>query len=163
VVLPFLPRRPRLIWDPACGNNAIVRVLEGEGLHAVGTDIATGDDFLKCAAPPVVDCILSNPPFRLSPAFVRHALALMEPVAGMVVMLLKIDWDSAKTRADLFDSPAWCRKIILRDRIRWVPGSTGSPSENHAFFIWSWQHRGPATLAYARIDDTDEQPMQAAA
>jgi hypothetical protein len=112
--------------------------------------ITTGDDFpLRSTLPPGVDCVITNPPFRLGAEFIRHALKLMESPRGMVAMLLRIDFDSAETRADIFDHPAFAKKVVLRDRIRWFEGSTGAPSFNHAWFLWDWQHQGPPTIAYA--------------
>jgi hypothetical protein len=64
-------------------------------------------------------------------------------------MLLLIDFGSAKTRADIFDHPAFAKKVVLRDRIRWFEGSTGAPSFNHCWMIWDWRHQGPPTIAYA--------------
>jgi hypothetical protein len=144
-LLPHLPRSPKVIWEPAAGNGAIVNALQ-----AIGTDISAGDDFLlRSALPPGVDAVVTNPPFRLATQFIRHALKLMESPRGMVSMLLRIDFDSAKSRADIFDHPAFAKKVVLRDRIRWFEGSTGAPSFNHCWQIWDWQHEGPPTIAYA--------------
>jgi hypothetical protein len=58
-------------------------------------------------------------------------------------MLLRVDFDSAKSRRHLFaDCPAFAGKIVLTKRIRCIEGSTGSPSFNHAWFVWDRQHRG---------------------
>jgi hypothetical protein len=65
-------------------------------------------------------------------------------------MLLRTDFDHAKTRWPLFsDCPAFACKIVLTKRIRWIEGSTGSPSFNHAWFMWDWWHKGPPEIAYA--------------
>jgi hypothetical protein len=138
----------------AAGPGAIVRALEAEGLRAVGSDIATGDDFLECTeAPHPINLICVNPPFKLAPKFIRHALGLMQPQRGMVATLTRIDFDRGKTRADIFDHPAWAKKIVLRDRILWFEGSTGRPSENHCWLIHDRQHRGWPTIRYARNDE----------
>lgn len=69
-------------------------------------------------------------------------------------MLLRTDFDHAKTRRHLFaDCPAFAKKVVLTKRILWFtpePGAKGkSPSENHAWWIWDWQHRGAPTVGYA--------------
>ena len=46
------------------------------------------------------------------------------------------------------DCPTFAKKLILTKRIRWIADSTGSPSFNHARFIWDRLHKGPPTLAY---------------
>jgi hypothetical protein len=76
-----------------------------------------------------------NPPYgsngrsQLAADFISHALKLE---ARRVIMLLGVDFDSAKTRTDLFrDCPQLSRKIVLIDRIKWFDGPS-SPSDNHA-------------------------------
>ena len=116
--------------------------------------VATRDNFLTKTAPPDprIDVVVTNPPFghggRLACEFITRALAL----APVVAMLLRVDFDSAKTRVHLFrDCPSFARKIILLDRITWFEreGAAG-PSENHAWMIWNSRHRGPPTISYVR-------------
>ena len=65
-------------------------------------------------------------------------------------MLLRTDFDHAKTRANLFaNSPRFAKKVVLTKRIKWFEDSKGQPSFNHAWFIWDWKHEGAPTLAYA--------------
>jgi hypothetical protein len=140
-----------LIFEPACGDGAIVDALTSMGLQVISSDIATGDDFLqRAAAPPGVDCIWSNPPFALATEFIEHALQLMEPVGGMVVMLTRATFDSARGRRHLFkDHPAFCKKVVLLKRIVWFEPAIASPSVDHSWLIWDHQHVGPPQLAYA--------------
>jgi hypothetical protein len=151
-LLPHLPRHPYIIWEPAAGSGKMVRVLENVAL-VHGSDIADGYDFLSCDVPKVFgtwDAIITNPPYELATEFCARALSGMLLFDGMVAMLLRTDFDHAKTRAYLFaDHPAFAKKVVLTKRIKWFEGSTGSPSFNHAWFIWDWKHSGPPTLAYA--------------
>jgi hypothetical protein len=149
---------PRVVWEPAAGNGAIKRVLEARGHQVHATDlnadtalgIAKRDFLLSALVAADTRGIVSNPPYGCAQQFVERAIALMKATRGMVAMLLRVDWDSAKTRSHLFrDCPAWGRKIVLTKRIRWIEGSTGSPSENHAWHVWSWRHRGHPTIGYA--------------
>jgi hypothetical protein len=153
-LIPHLPRVPALVWEPAAGTGKMVTVLARHALvHA--TDITAGVDFLT--APPVPDCdgIITNPPFALAARVIEHALALMEPCGGIVAMLLRVDFDSAKTRRHLFaDCPAFAGKLVLTRRITWFEGGTSSPSFNHCWMTWDWRHRGPPTLAYALASET---------
>jgi hypothetical protein len=138
VVARYL-RRYCLIWAPADEESSrLVRTLRGEDFHV----FATADDFLaRNSLPyPGVYAIVTNPPFgkggKLACQFIAHALELKVPV---VAMLLRIDFDSGKTRTNLFrDCQAFAHKIVLLDRIVWFPreGKPG-PSENHAWFIWN--------------------------
>ena len=152
-LLPHLPGM-RLIWEPACGSGKMADVLRKE-FPVAATDIERGADFLSRAMPkpPECDAIITNPPYEYGPAFCERALHLMESVNGFVAMLLRTDFDHAKSRSHLFrDCPAFAKKLVLTKRIVWFepePGAKGkSPSFNHAWFIWDWKHEGAPTLAY---------------
>lgn len=137
------------VWEPACGSGKMVRALGVLDSEIIGTDIETGTDFLsEFSGPEGVDAIITNPPYVLAQQFIKCALDRMEP-HGVVAMLLRTDFDHAKTRSHLFaDHPAFAKKVVLTRRIKWFEDSKGSPSFNHAWFIWDWTHEGPPTLAY---------------
>lgn len=158
-------------WEPAAGNGDIVRPLQAAGARMLASDIdpdypgAAVANFLTStsAVDPkrkiVVNKIVTNPPFgtggRLAFQFCWHALRLMEPVKGSVAMLMRDDFDSAGGRQELFKNhPAWDKKIVLTERVRWVnlPQSTEhGPSGSHAWYIWDWERRAygrPAALHY---------------
>lgn len=150
------------LWDPAAGAGNLVRALSAEGFTATGTT----DDFLaKSAVPTGVDAIVTNPPFgaggRLACKFIGHALELVP----IVCMLLRIDYDSGRTRTHVFrDCPAFAQKIVLLDRIVWfIKLDAPGPSENHAWFVWNRQHRGPPTISYASNDELKSRRTKAAA
>lgn len=148
----LLPHLPRLgvIWEPAAATGKMARVLRGRADEVISSDIDRGDDFLALTPPGDVDAIITNPPYELATEFIDHALKLMTEVRGLVAMLLRTDFDHAKTRARLFaDCAAFSKKIVLTKRIRWFEESAGSPSFNHAWFIWDHRHQGAPTLAYA--------------
>jgi hypothetical protein len=146
---PFLRRRGiSHAWDPAAGAGSLAQTLRAEGFQVT----ATTDDFLaKSTAPPGANAIVTNPPFgtggRLATKFIEHAVEL----APIVAVLLRVDFDSGRTRVHLFrDHPHFAEKIVLLRRNVWFEreGAPG-PSENHAWFVWDRRHRGPATIGYA--------------
>jgi hypothetical protein len=77
---------PAVVWEPACGPGAIARVLRAAGHVVHATDLvdyrspdqaASGIDFLlEQRAPPGVQCIVTNPPYKLAREFAEHALRL---------------------------------------------------------------------------------------
>ena len=153
VIAPSLRQQALHLWDPACGAGQLVQALRAEGFQVVGTD----DDFLARTALPHdrLDAIVTNPPYgiggRLACQFIAHAIEL----APFTAMLLRVDFDSGKTRTHLFrDCPPFAQKVVLLDRIMWFPGDAG-PSTNHAWFIWNSRHRGPATIDYAGKPDAN--------
>src|SRR5262245_21258959 len=140
------------IWEPAAGDGALAEGLRKCGLQVLET---VGDFFAYIAPPESVDCICTNPPYGADRRglqaceFIRHALTLVPIVA----MLLRVDFDSAKTRVDLFrDNPRFSRKIVLLDRIKWFEGEAG-PSDNHAWFIWNAirRRKAPEILYAERV------------
>ena len=142
-------RKPNAILEPACGTGKMLRVLMRFCDAVKGTDIEGGLDFLKFERP-VHGAIITNPPYINAADFISTALRLTKPTGGMVAMLLRTDFDHAKTRAVLFaNHPAFAKKVVLTKRIKWFEDSKGQPSFNHAWFIWDWQHQGAPTLAYA--------------
>jgi hypothetical protein len=144
---PHLYEATFQVWEPACGSGKMVRALEKLGLTVTATDIDTGADFLKCACAEDVDAIITNPPYALATEFIEQAL--LHPVTT-VAMLLRTDFDHAKSRARLFaDCSTFAKKVVLTRRIKWFEDSKGQPSFNHAWFIWESGHQGAPTLAYA--------------
>lgn len=150
---PHLPRAPKLIWEPAAGNGKMANVLAKWDCGVVSSDIephplAYQADFLTCQIHDGADAIITTPPYELATEFVQRALGSV-PKHGMVAMLLRTDFDHAKTRSHLFAKhPAFAKKVVLTKRIKWFEDSKGQPSFNHAWFIWDWSHEGPPTLAY---------------
>lgn len=142
----------RHIWEPACGSGKMARVLSRHGMEVSSTDIDSGDDFLKADKPRNGDitAIVTNPPYELAREFIEHSLKLMGPVKGTVAMLLRTDFDHAKTRQHLFGKcPHFWAKIVLTKRIKWFEDSKGQPSFNHAWFVWQLGNHENPTLWYA--------------
>ena len=61
-------------------------------------------------------------------------------------MLLRTDFDHAKSRQHLFQHPAFSKKLVLTKRIKWFEDSKGQPSFNHAWFVWDYRHKGHRRL-----------------
>lgn len=143
------------IWEPASGKGRMAAVLQRAGYTVVESDIdanATGSclDFLTCDRM-LEDSVslVTNPPYHIGAAFVRHALALALPQGGMVAMLLRHEFDCAKTRRPLFERPEFRVKLVLTTRPRWIAESTGnSPRHNFSWYVWDAKHEGPAQLGW---------------
>ncbi len=91
--------------------------------------------------------IATNPPFRLASEFCRRAVERSLRVA----MLLPINFDSAKSRRDLFaDNAAFKAKYVLMTRIRWtnLPQVKAGPSQNHAWFVWDRTYTGHPKIGW---------------
>ena len=126
----------RSILEPAPGNGQLAASLRSRGFEVH----APRYDFLA-STPPLrgVDALVTNPPYgergELAEAFIRHAIELDPPIAAF---LLRVDFDSAKTRVNMFrdcrPSPARSRSSTAScglktrgpSRARITPGSSGT-------------------------------------
>jgi hypothetical protein len=146
------------IWEPAAGEGSMADALAGAGFRVVSTDLNNGVDFLDDKTWPKTaqraDAVVTNPPYgkqgRTAAKFIEQALELTRPRNGLVAMLLKVDFDSGATRRRFFaDCPAWACKLVLLKRILWFESNGNTPSDNHAWFLWSWRYTGSPMIAYS--------------
>lgn len=143
-LLPYIPK-DAYIWEPCCASGKIARVVEAVASSDLVTDYGqSGVDFLQRDTPHAfTNAIVTNPPFgKEAEKFIRHAINLYNDVPGaFLAFLLPIDFDSAKTRRDIFgpkgEGLRFAAKLVLTKRIVWFEPAIASPSANHAWFIWS--------------------------
>lgn len=95
-ILKFIPVHWH-IWEPAAGQGNIVNALGSYGYSVTGTDILTGQDFLKCQ-PVSWDAVITNPPFSLKYRFLARCYQLGKPFA----LLLPLETLGAKAAQVLF-------------------------------------------------------------
>lgn len=146
------------IWEPACGDGAIAKVLANNGHQVFASDLvargyegAGGHDFLmewQSRAPNII----TNPPFKNATQFVRHALSL---TTGKVAMLLKVGFLEGVERAAVYDNAPFARLWIFRRRVSFLRGGTESVSMNGAggmiaygWFVWEHGYTGKPTLGW---------------
>ena len=155
-LIPHLPKGIDTVWECAAGTGQMVSALKAAGFQVYGSDLQDGIDFLAAPAlpEPDIDAIITNPPFELATEFIERALRMTEPNAGTVAMLLRTDFEHAKSRTHLFrDNPTFRKKVVLLRRITWFdpgPDRVGkSPSFNHSWYVFDHRHEGPPTVGFA--------------
>lgn len=98
-----------VIWECACGEGHISKVLEAAGYEVISTDLiyrGFGDpeplDFLKESLDDFDGDIITNPPYKFAKEFVETA---METVSDghKVAMFLKLTFLESKSRKELFE------------------------------------------------------------
>jgi hypothetical protein len=143
------------IWEPACGDGAISRVLEEAGYEVVSTDLVERGygtarvDFLmeyRALAPNIV----TNPPFKYVEPFVVKALAL---TTGKVAMLARLALLEGAGRRTLFESTPLARVWVFSRRLaisrageEWRSKQGGMVA--FAWFVWDHSHTGKPTLGW---------------
>ena len=128
-----------LIWEPAAGNAAIVRVLKRAGYTVRATDIAKGVDFLRTSRS--VPNVVTNPPYADGRAenFCRHALKL---ATHKIAMLVPIWFLEGVQRHDLFTKEPLKAVYVFSRR-----PTFGEDQESHAPFgtcwvVWDKRYKG---------------------
>lgn len=161
------------VYECCCGRGDMVQVLKSFGYAVAASDLndqgfgRTGVDMLTAPLPKVrgqvCRTVFTNPPYDVrgpddevlinAEKAVRRALALTEPVGGMVVMLLGHQFDAAPGRADLFEGAPFVAKLNLPFRPFWdshlAPNSNAkdrSPKKPFGFFYWDWLIDAPGRL-----------------
>jgi len=145
---------PLRIWEPAAGRGAIVDMLRRRGHTVVASDVVDyGEldfvaDFLTTVLPPAgCRTIITNPPYRIAADFVRHALDLVPDVH----LLLRLAFLESIGRTDILEKRGlrvvrvFRRRLPMMDRDGWS-GPRASSAIPFAWFSWSRDHCGPATI-----------------
>jgi hypothetical protein len=152
------------IWECACGEGDMARVLQDSGHHVISTDLIDrgfGEarvDFLmewQSRAPNVV----TNPPFKHAEEFARKALALTAPwtPGGKVAMLARLAWLEGKGRRVLFESTPLARVWVFAGRLSFERGKLSDAGRAggmvaFAWFVWEHGHSGPPALGWISPD-----------
>lgn len=145
------------IWEPACGDGAIAKVLAAAGHRVVSTDLVDrgygerGVDFLMEWRPRAAN-VVTNPPFKLATKFVEKALSL---TSGKVAMLLKVGFLEGMERASVFDIAPFARLWVFRRRQTFLKNGDQSITMNGAggmiaygWFIWEHGYTGKPTIGW---------------
>jgi hypothetical protein len=157
---------PHRVWEPAAGRGAIVDELRAAGHAVIASDIIvypecelhfTGDFLVARAAPTGVEMILTNPPFRYATEFVKHALELVPHV----IILARLAFLESERRRPILDCGRLARVHVFRNRLPMMhrdgwTGPRASSSVPFAWFVWSWDHVGPATIDRISHEPTPE-------
>jgi len=141
----------RTVWEPACGDGAMLRVLEAWRLPCVGTDIrATGvgrqADFLQTTRL-LGDAIVTNPPFRCAAEFIQHALFVLE--VDYLALLLKSTFFHAANRLPLFRNHPPSVVYPLTWRIDFL--GLGRPTMEVMWVVWDVRRAGTKYEPLARL------------
>jgi hypothetical protein len=150
------------VWEPACGDGAIAKVLKAAGGYVpVATDLHDRGygtkhvDFLeerRLWAPSIV----TNPPFNLADEFALHALGLG---AGYVALFQRLSWlEGAKRHARLWSKHPPSRVWVFSSRQTLWRGDDPDPKGTggaiaFAWFVWRHGWAGGTQLGWLQTPD----------
>jgi len=140
------------IWEPACGDGRLSRVLEWHGFEVVSTDLREypgygigGLDFITEDQMEKwgwdigdVDAIITNPPFSLAEEFIRKARS----ITPNVIMLLKQTYWNVKGRGEgLWIDETPSIELKLTWRLAFLKKERGnSPLMDCMWAVWTADH-----------------------
>jgi hypothetical protein len=154
-ILDALPTLQGTIWEPACGDGAISKVLAERGYRVTSTDRfdrgfgSAGVDFLSMrpVLTPNRGTIITNPPYKLAVPFVDLALEY----AQTVVMLLKLNFLAGQRRKDWWASTPLKTVYVFSRRVSFDKGSEpgkGAGVLEYAWFHWEHGYEGAPAIAW---------------
>lgn len=129
------------IWESACGNGAMSRVLEHASKSVISSDLYdrgygdSGVDFLE--AKRRTDNIVTNPPYNAAEGFVRSGVAQAK---RKFALLLRLAFLEGANRANtIFSECPPSRVWVFSERITFYPAGAvqqGSGTTAYAWFVW---------------------------
>jgi hypothetical protein len=140
------------IWECACGDGAISKVLEEHGFPVISTDLIDrgygqgGHDFLTSEL--MADNVITNPPFTLAEKFVELSL---QRTTGKVAILGKLQFlEGAKRKVMFENTPFKCCHVFSK---RLSLTRNGEKMKNSgmiafAWFVWEHGYTGAPTIGW---------------
>ena len=139
------------IWECACGNGAMSKVMIEQGYNVYSSDLIdrgygeVGIDFLKSNKK--VDNIVTNPPFNLATEFTLKAFELAK---HKVVLLSKISYlEGVKRRELIFNKNKLEKILIFTRRVPFKKESTQKLAGGlmaFGWFIYDVNYNGKPTI-----------------
>lgn len=129
------------VWEPACGDGTMSRVIEAHGLHVRSSDLynrgfgESGVDFLKSRRR--ADNIITNPPYNSAEGFVQAGLKLARNKFALLLRLAFLESASRHNSIFSFTPPA--RVWVFSERITFYPAGAevkGTGTTAYAWFVW---------------------------
>lgn len=140
------------IWEPACGEGHISKVLIDYGYKVRSTDLIDrgygdgGQDFLKSFD--MCENIITNPPYNIAQEFVEHALAR---TTGKVAMLCKLQFLEGAKRKKMFERTPLEHVLVFSKRIKMSRNGVDQYSSSmiaFAWFVWNHKYDGEPTIRW---------------
>jgi hypothetical protein len=142
------------VWEPACGDGAMSKVLVDYGFDVYSSDIeyrGYGDpletDFLKCShlyAP----IIITNPPYKIAHKFAKHALDLG---CEKLALLCKLAFLEGKARATWLEKSPLKNVHVFKSRLTLYRDGVKMKNSGmiaFAWFVWEKGYSGKPMIGW---------------
>lgn len=146
------------IWEPACGNGHISKVLSLNGYKVKNSDLIKRDfketeviDFLKTKEKFNGD-IITNPPYKFAKEFIEKSFEIIEN-KSKIAMFLKLQFLEGKVRKSLFKKYPPKTIYVSSSRLLCAIGGDFSKGEIggavcYCWYIWEKGYKGKTTLEW---------------
>jgi len=147
------------IWECACGEGHISRILKFYGYKVRSTDLfyrgygKGGIDFMNVSKEDLwyykKSDIITNPPYKYALKFVEKALSLVDD-GYKVAMLLRIQFLESKSRKKLFEENPPKVVYVFSERIGcWQDGKpTHGSAICFCWFVWEKGYKGDPIIKW---------------
>lgn len=142
------------IWEPACGEGHISKVLNKYGHNVFSTDIVDRGyggvgDFLSEKNVSWCGDIITNPPYKYAQEFVEKALQIIKD-GHKVAMFLKLQFLEGKARKDLFKNTPPIRVWVSSSRLRCGMNGKfeGTSAVAYCWFVWEKGYKGDTIIKW---------------
>ena len=147
-----------LVWEPACGEGHISKVLESAGYTVYSSDLiyrGYGDpvpfDFLKDSLEDFNGDIVTNPPYKYALEFCKTALDTVK-VGHKVAMFLKLTFLEGKGRKDFFKKNPPKTVYVFSGRMNCAKNgdfeSQISSAVAYAWYVWEKGFHGDPIIKW---------------
>ena len=129
------------IWEPACGDGSMARVLESKGNKVVASDLydrgygEIGHNFLTTDR--YADNIITNPPYNAAEGFLKVGLAQARNKCALLLRLAFLE--GGNRYRTIFSKHPPSRVWIFSERITFYPAGAikkGTGTTAYAWFVW---------------------------
>jgi hypothetical protein len=147
------------IWEPACGEGHISKVLERHGYNVLSSDLVNRGygnlsvDFLSINEKYIkyMVNIITNPPYKFAKEFVLKALEII-PDGYKIAMFLKLTFLESKSRRELFDKYPPKVLYVSSSRLECAKNGnfkkSGTTAIAYGWYVWEKGFKGEPVIRW---------------
>ena len=145
------------VWECACGEGHISKVLEAHAYEVISTDLIDRGfvdgyvDFLKTETTYIPYDLVTNPPYKFATEFAEKAIEVIAD-GRKVAMLLKIQFLESVKRRELFDKHPPMKIYVFSRRVGCALNGDFEATANRAmcfaWFVWQKGYTGDTVVKW---------------